>query len=325
MTKPQHAIEISNLSKSYGNQVALENLSLTIGAGEIFGLIGPNGAGKTTTIRTILTLLAPTSGRVSVWGFDTVQNPRDVRQVLGYVPQEKAVDRYLTGTEHLELVASLYHLSKADADQRIKQILALVDLSGKADELVTNYSGGMKKKLDIACGLIGNPKVLVMDEPTLGLDVESRIRIWDYVRRLKKDGLTILMTTNYLDEAENLCDRIAILDRGRLVAAGRPDDLKRALGGDRILIEIGSGRNGLVEIAEKIKAELDFVRDVRLVLDRAALEFRVSSHEEAIAPIIQRLHANQLTIQAITYARPTLEDVFVTHAGREVREKGALS
>ena len=322
---PANAIEIRGLTKSYQGRTAVEGLDLTVTPGEIFGLLGPNGAGKTTAIRTVLTLLKPNAGTVTVWGFDTVAQARDVRQVLGYVPQEKAVDRFLTGREHLELVAALYHLSKEDSRRRIAGVLDLVALADKADEVVTNYSGGMKKKLDIACGLIGNPKVLIMDEPTLGLDVESRIRIWDYIRRLKKDGITIVMTTNYLDEAENLCDRIGILDRGRLVALGTPEALKRGLGGDRILIRLVPAPGNLDDVVRALQTELGFIRAVKLDTTRRELDLRVVSNEEALPPLIQKLHDHGQAIEAIQYSRPTLEDVFVTYAGHRIHETAALA
>jgi ABC-2 type transport system ATP-binding protein len=322
---PQFAIQMRDLTKTYGEVTAVAQLSVEIPIGEVFGLLGPNGAGKTTTIRTILTLLKPTSGEVRVWGYDAVTQPRQVRQVLGYVPQEKAVDRFLTGREHLELVAALYHLTPHETGQRIDEVLRLVDLTDKADELVTNYSGGMKKKLDIACGLIGRPKILIMDEPTLGLDVESRIRVWDYVRRLKKDGITVVMTTNYLDEADAVCDRLAIMDRGRLVACGSPDELKRGLGGDRISVRAAATRDQLEAAAEALRRELTFVTGAKVDPKRAELEVRVVSNEQALSPLIQLLQRRQIAIEAISYSRPTLEDVFVTYAGHRIREEGGLS
>lgn len=318
------AIEIRNLKKTFGDKTVLDNLSLDVEPGEVFGLLGPNGAGKTTMIRTVLTLLKPTEGRVKVWGFDVETQPREVRQVLGYVPQEKAVDRFLTGREHLILVADLYHLGKPEAHTRIGEVLELVDLSQKADELVTHYSGGMKKKLDIACGLIPNPKVLVLDEPTLGLDVESRIRIWEYVRRLRREGLTILMTTNYLDEADQLCDRIAILDQGRLAASGAPEGLKKGLGGDRVMIRFGVQEDRLGELAESLKKELPFVNEVKVSPENQELEIRVTSNEEAISPLIQKIHQHRHPIVAIQYSRPTLEDVFITYTGHKIKEDSAL-
>jgi ABC-2 type transport system ATP-binding protein len=318
------AIEIRNLKKTFGEKTVVENLTLDVEKGEVFGLLGPNGAGKTTTIRTILTLLKPTEGEVKVWGHDVVTQPREVRQVLGYVPQEKAVDRYLTGREHLILVADLYHLTRPEAKKRIEEALALVDLSQKADELVNNYSGGMKKKLDIACGLIPNPKILVMDEPTLGLDVESRIRIWEYIRQLQKAGLTILMTTNYLDEADQLCDRIAILDRGRLVALGEPEELKKGLGGDRVTVQFGPLQDRLGEIAASLKKDLPFVNGIKVLPASHEMEIRVTSNEEALAPLIQKIHQHGHPILAIQYSRPTLEDVFITYTGHKIKEDSAL-
>ncbi|MEK6683534.1 MAG: ATP-binding cassette domain-containing protein [Nitrospirota bacterium] len=318
------AIEIRNLKKTFGEKTGVENLTLHVEKGEVFGLLGPNGAGKTTTIRTILTLLKPTEGQVIVWGHDVVTHPRDVRQVLGYVPQEKAVDRYLTGREHLILVANLYHLTRPEAKKRIEEALALVDLTQKADELVNHYSGGMKKKLDIACGLIPNPKILVMDEPTLGLDVESRIRIWEYIRQLQKAGLTILMTTNYLDEADQLCDRIAILDRGRLVALGEPEELKKGLGGDRVTVQFGPLQDRLDELAGSLKKDLPFVNGIKVSPASHELEIRVTSNEEALAPLIQKIHQHGHPILAIQYSRPTLEDVFITYTGHKIKEDSAL-
>jgi len=319
------AIEIRNLKKTFDDKTVLESLTLDVEPGEVFGMLGPNGAGKTTTIRTVLTLLKPTEGQVKVWGYDVETQPREVRQVLGYVPQEKAVDRFLTGREHLILVADLYHLKKPEAQKRIREVLELVDLTQKADDLVNNYSGGMKKKLDIACGLIPNPKVLVLDEPTLGLDVESRIRIWEYIRRLQQSGLTILMTTNYLDEADQLCNRIAILDRGRLAALGTPEGLKKGLGGDRVTIQFGPQQDRLEELAGSLRKELPFVNEIKVSPASHELEIRVTSNEEALSPLIQAIHQHRHPILAIQYSRPTLEDVFITYTGHKIKEDSALS
>lgn len=318
------AIEIQNLTKTFGDKTVVDDLTLEVKPGEIFGVLGPNGAGKTTTIRMLLTLLKPSAGRVKIWGIDLAEQPRQVRQILGYVPQEKAVDRFLTGREHLMLVAHLYHLDRKEAHRRIDEVLELVDLAHQADEVVNHYSGGMKKKLDIACGLIPDPKLLILDEPTLGLDVESRIRIWEYIRRLKQGGLTILMTTNYLDEADQLCDRIAILDRGRRVALGAPEELKKRLGGDRVTVQFGSEQDRLEELAGSLKRDLPFVSEIKVSPSSHELEIRVTSNEEALAPLIQKIHQNGLAVVAIQYSRPTLEDVFITYAGHKIREDAAL-
>ncbi|HEY5649254.1 MAG TPA: ATP-binding cassette domain-containing protein, partial [Nitrospiria bacterium] len=258
------AVEILNVSKTLGDKKVVNGLSLEVREGEIFGLIGPNGAGKTTTIRMLLTLLKPDEGRLRVWGIDAAEDPRAVRQRIGYVPQEKAVDRYLTAREHLVMVSHLYHLDRKGMDQRIDEVLELVDLAKKGNEVVGNFSGGMKKKLDIACGLVPYPKVLVLDEPTLGLDVESRIRIWDYVRKLRSSGLTIFLTTNYLDEAEQLCDRIAILDQGKLAVMGASEDLKKSLGGDRVTIQFNTGEDKLEQLSESLKKEHPFIHDIKV-------------------------------------------------------------
>ncbi|MBI3603918.1 MAG: ATP-binding cassette domain-containing protein, partial [Nitrospirae bacterium] len=190
------AIDVSKLGKVYDGTTAIEDISFQVFAGEIFGLLGPNGAGKSTTLRILITLLRPTSGHALVLGHDVVREAEQVRRLIGYVPQERAIDRFLTGREHLLLLADLYHLPKAEGLRRIDELLRLVDLEDKADQPAKTYSGGMKRKLDIACGLLPNPKVVFLDEPTLGLDVQSRLRIWDYVRRLKERGITVVMTTN---------------------------------------------------------------------------------------------------------------------------------
>ena len=322
---PGKAIDIVNLSKNLNGKIVLNNLNLAVEMGEIFGLLGPNGAGKTVTIRTTLTLLKPTAGQIKVWGYDVVKEPRQVRQVLGYVPQEKAIDRFLTGREHLVLVADLYHLDRKLAKRRIEEVLELVDLKERADDVANTYSGGMKKKLDIACGLIPNPKVLILDEPTLGLDIESRIRIWNHIRNIKAQGLTIFMTTNYLDEADELCDRIAIMDQGRVVAQGAPEALKKGLGGDLVTVKLAPPLGAQDRLPERLREELSFVHEIKVSTDRERLEIRVVSHEEAVLPIIQTLHKQGYEIQALQYSRPTLEDVFITYAGHQIREVPALS
>jgi ABC-2 type transport system ATP-binding protein len=183
----------------------------------------------------------------------------------------------------------------------------------------------MKKKLDIACGLIPNPRILILDEPTLGLDVESRIRIWDYIRRIRSQGLTIFMTTNYLDEADSLCDRVAILDQGRVVAQGSPESLKKGLGGDLVTVTVGPAVKDLERLSDRLRKELSFIQDIKVFPDRQRLEIRVTSHEEALLPILQSLHRQGQELRSVGYSRPTLEDVFVTYAGRRVGEAAALS
>ena len=313
------AIETVKLGKAYGELTAIEDVSLQVRHGEIFGLLGPNGAGKSTTLRILITLVRPTSGQAIVLGHDVVQHPDHVRGLIGYVPQERAIDRFLTGREHLLLLGDLYHLPKRETVSRISEILKLVDLEKRADQPAKTYSGGMKRKLDIACGLLPNPKLLFLDEPTLGLDVQSRLRIWEYVRRLRDRGITILMTTNYLDEADQLCDRLAILDGGQIKALGSPSELKAGLGGDVVSLTVAPSDASRIEsLASSLKAE----PSIRTINARPnGMEIRVESQEKALPAILQA--ANQLScrLEFIEYHRPRLDDVFVAHTGHPIREE----
>src|SRR5438128_6602434 len=310
------AIQVSQLTKTFDGHTAVSDLSFQVYAGEIFGLLGPNGAGKSTTLRTLITLLMPTSGTASILGHDTVREADVVRRLIGYVPQERAIDRFLTGREHLQLLGALYHLSKAHAAARIDEVLSLVGLAHKADEVARNYSGGMKRKLDIACGLIPSPKVLFMDEPTLGLDVESRLKIWDHIRELKARGITILLTTNYLDEADQLCDRLAIIDGGRVKAIGAPNELKSGLGGDVVTLTLAPGDLDKVEgLAQALKAQ-EGVRAVSV--KQNVLDIRVTSPEQTLPAILNQVVARRCQLEFVDYHRPRLDDVFLAHAGRRI-------
>ena len=308
MSRPV-AIDVSHLGKIYDKVRAVEDLSFQVYTGEIFGLLGPNGAGKSTTLRILITLLNPTSGSAKIFGLDSVKDADRVRQTIGYVPQERAIDRFLTGREHLELLADLYHLSADDAATRIPQLLKLVELEQQADRPAKTYSGGMKRKLDIACGLLPDPKILFLDEPTLGLDVQSRLRIWDHVRAMRERGITVVMTTNYLDEADQLCDRIAIIDGGRIKALGAPNDLKVGLGGDLVSLTVREH-----DRVEKLPA----IRAVTVTAN--GLDIRVDSPEKALPAILDA--ANRLTCQLefIDYHRPRLDDVFIAHTGRSIKD-----
>jgi ABC-2 type transport system ATP-binding protein len=313
------AIETSKLGKVFDGLTAVEDLSFRVFAGEIFGLLGPNGAGKSTTLRMLITLLKPTSGHAAVLGHDVVREADVVRRLIGYVPQERAIDRFLTGREHLLLLGALYHLSREESRRRISEVLKLVDLEGKADRPAKTYSGGMKRKLDIACGLLPNPKILFLDEPTLGLDVQSRLRIWDYVRRLKERGITVVMTTNYLDEADQLCDRLAIIDGGRIKALGSPGELKAALGGDTVSLTVGEDDMGRVELlASAIKG----LPSIRAVSTRpTGLEIRVESPEKALPAVLEAASRLACRLEFIEYHRPRLDDVFVAHTGHAILEE----
>jgi len=328
---PDIAIEVTNLGKSYGSVTAVKDLSFTVYTGEIFGLLGPNGAGKSTTLRILITVLPPSSGTATVLGHDVTTSADAVRSLIGYVPQERAIDRFLTGREHLELLGNLYHLPKQAMQTKIDELLQLVDLQAQADRVAKTYSGGMKRKLDIACGLLPNPRIVFLDEPTLGLDVHSRLRIWDHIRQLRDQGITIVMTTNYLDEADQLCDRLAILDGGTIRVTGSPMELKTNLGGDSLSLTIkhapgplvARGAKGMLDQGEHgtdmlhrlrdgVKA-LPFVRDVHT--KSHGLDIRVESPDKSLPAVLEIANRLNCPVEGIEYHRPRLDDVFVSHTG----------
>jgi ABC-2 type transport system ATP-binding protein len=239
--------------------------------------------------------------------------------MIGYVPQERAIDRFLTGREHLLLLGALYHLPKDERRRRVAELLKLVDLESKADLPAKTYSGGMKRKLDIACGLLPNPKILFLDEPTLGLDVQSRLRIWEYIRRLRERGITVVMTTNYLDEADQLCDRLAIIDGGRIKALGSPGELKAALGGDTISLTLTEADMGRVEL---LASDLKGLPAVRAISTRpTGLEIRVESPEKVLPAVLEAAGRLACRLEFVEYHRPRLDDVFVAHTGHAIREE----
>jgi ABC-2 type transport system ATP-binding protein len=310
------AINVNHLCKTYDSHKAVDDLSFSVYAGEIFGLLGPNGAGKSTTLRTLITLLHPTSGTATIMGHDTVRDADTVRTLIGYVPQERAIDRFLTGREHLQLLGALYHLTTDEATKRINELLKLVDLEDHADRPAKTYSGGMKRKLDIACGLLPNPKILFLDEPTLGLDVQSRLRIWEYVRMLKARGMTVVMTTNYLDEADQLCDRLAIIDGGKIKTLGSPVELKIALGGDIVSLTLKE-----LDRIPSLETELKGRPAIKSVRTTAkGLDIRVESPEKALPAILEAANRLGCSIEFIQYNRPRLDDVFIAHTGRAITE-----
>ena len=307
------AIEVTNLGKSYGSVTAITDLSFTVKSGEIFGLLGPNGAGKSTTLRILITVLPPSSGTATVLGHNVATEADTVRSLIGYVPQERAIDRFLTGREHLELLGNLYHLPKQEMRTRIDELLRLVNLEEQADRVAKTYSGGMKRKLDIACGLLPNPRIVFLDEPTLGLDVHSRLRIWEHIRQLRERGITIVMTTNYLDEADQLCDRLAILDGGTIRTIGSPAELKAGVGGDSLSLTIKEpNADALRHLCDGVKA-LPFVRDVQT--QSRGLDIRVESPEKSLPAVLEIAGRLNCQVEGIEYHRPRLDDVFVAHTG----------
>jgi ABC-2 type transport system ATP-binding protein len=312
----QPVVEIVSLSKVFDGRVrAVDGISLSLGEGEIFGLLGPNGAGKSTTIKILVTLLKPDSGSVRVLGHDVASDPDAVRSVLGYVPQEVALDRLMSGRQNLELLANLYHLPPADVPRRVQELLEMVELTDRAEDPVKGYSGGMKKRLDIAGGLLHRPRLLVLDEPTLGLDIQTRVRVWETIRKMRAEGTTVLITTHYMEEADQLCDRIGIIDHGKIQALGTPAELKAALAGDSIELTLAGGAPAQPLIDEV--ARLEGV--TRTALRETALRVWVKG-EAALAPLLTHLTARGQKVERLTYTRPTLDEVFLQYTGRSLRD-----
>lgn len=310
------AIKVRELVKKFNGFTAVDSLSFDVPYGELFGLLGPNGAGKTTTINILSTLLKPTSGYAEVAGFDIRNRKDEVRKSIGIVFQDPTLDTKLTGKENLLFHAMLYGIEKEEAEKRIKEVLELVELQDKANTLVEKYSGGMKRRLEIARGLIHRPKVLFLDEPTLGLDAQTRRRIWDYIRNLNKEiGITMILTTHYMEEADYLCDRIAIIDRGKIVAIDNPDNLKNMVGGDVVSIEIeGDTKNYL----EKLK-ELKWIKS--LMVQNGILRMTLEMGERKIPSLINLAEKSGVRVNSVNLRKPSLEDVFLFFTGREMRDE----
>lgn len=312
------AVSVQNLQKSYGRVEAVRNVSFAVAPGEIFGLLGPNGAGKTTTLRCLCTLTTPDTGQVEVTGIDVIQQPRAARQRLGYVAQEVALDKVLTGRELLQLQAALYHLPAGSIKGRIAEVLQLLSLEEWADRKCGTYSGGLKKRLDLAAGLLHQPQVLVLDEPTVGLDIESRVVIWNFLRHLQEQGTTILLTSHYLEEIDALADRVAIIDKGTVIAVGKPSDLKNQVGGDRITLRIREFTpQSEAEQAKAIFQALPCVQDV--IINNAqgnSLNLVVTPQSEALLTVQQALKDAGLPTFGIAQSRPSLDDVYLAATGQ---------
>jgi ABC-2 type transport system ATP-binding protein len=316
------AIYIEQLRKSYGSVEAVREVSFQVEPGEIFGLLGPNGAGKTTTLRCLCTLATPDAGIVNVSGISVLDHPKLARQKLGYVAQEVALDKVLTGRELLELQAALYHLPKQQAIARIHQMIALLGLEEWADQRSGTYSGGIRKRLDLAAGLLHQPDVLVLDEPTVGLDIESRRIVWDFLRQLRQDGTTILITSHYLEEVDALADRVAIIDNGTVIAAGTPSELKDKLGGDRITLRIREFTPPEdVDTARAALQPLPCVKDIIVnAVQGNALNLIVTPQSDALMTVQQALKAAGLPMFGISQSRPSLDDVYLAATGKTLMD-----
>ncbi len=316
------AVLIQNLQKRYGAVNAVKDISFQVEPGEIFGLLGPNGAGKTTTIRCLCTLTTPDAGKVEVSGISVIDKPRIARQRLGYVAQEVALDKVLTGRELLQLQAALYHLPKATAKKRIEDVIEVLGLGEYADKKTGTYSGGIRRRIDLAAGLLHQPDVLVLDEPTVGLDIESRFVVWDLLRKLREAGTTVLITSHYLEEIDALANRVAIIDNGLVIAEGTPSQLKDKVGGDRITLRIREFSP--VEEAEKAKNMLQNLPFVQEVIINSAqgnsLNLVVTPQSEALMSIQQSLKDVGLPIFGIAQSRPSLDDVYLAATGKTLMD-----
>ena len=312
-------IKTENLTKKFNGFIAVDNISFKVKKGEIFGFLGPNGAGKTTTIKMLTTLLHPTKGKADVAGFNVKKDKDSVRQHIGIVFQEPALDTELTGKENLDFHARMYALGKEKRKKRIKEVLRLVDLEEKQDNLVKFYSGGMKRRLEIARGLMHYPTVLFLDEPTLGLDSQTRQAIWAYIKKMnKEEETTIFLTTHYMDEADNLCDRVGIIDKGRILVINSTENLKNSIGND--VITLSSSNNE--KLLEKLKSE-PWIKNTKKY--DSNLSLGVEKGEEKIPIIIEIAQGLNEKIKSISVRKPTLDDVFLSYTGRNIRENETVS
>jgi len=307
----QPAVETSRLHKSYGSVEALRGVDLRVETGSVFGLLGPNGAGKTTAVRILTTLLLPDDGSAQVAGFDVVRDASKVRAQIGLAGQYAAVDENLTGFENLEMVGRLYHLGRGPSRARARELLSSFDLADAGGRLVRTYSGGMRRRLDLAAALVARPPVLFLDEPTTGLDIRSRIGLWDAIEALVSEGTTVLLTTQYLDEADRLADRIAVIDQGLVIAEGTPDELKDQVGGERLDIHLCDGQRG-----EEAVAALASIASDRPFLEDGSVRVPVAQRRGTIAEAVRALDDAGIAIDDISVSVPTLDDVFLNLTGR---------
>ncbi len=309
-------IETHNITKKYDDFTAVDSVNLKIPKNSVYGVLGPNGAGKTTLISMLCTILHPTGGSATVNGYDIVKNPKEVRESIGIVFQSRALDDILTGREHLEMHAALYGVPKDLREKRLEEVLDLIALGPKADEFVKTYSGGMKRRLEIGRGLIHHPKVLFLDEPTLGLDPQTRESIWEYIQKLnQEENVTVLMTTHYMEEADKLCDEVAIINRGNIITADSPSNLKRELKSDTITIRVDK----LEEFMEKART-LDYIKEIFEV--DSEIKIMVERGDYLVPEIVNFANKNDIFVNSIELEHPNLEDVFLKYTGRTISEGG---
>ena len=309
-------VKVESLTKTFGQLKAVDNVSFEIKQGEVFGFLGPNGAGKSTTINMLTTMIRPTSGKAVVCGYNVLGQATDVRRNVGVVPQEFTADEDMTGYENIILCADLYGMPRADAKPHAEELLKLVELQDAKDRKVKTYSGGMRRRLEIACGLINYPKLLFLDEPTLGLDVQTRAAVWKYIRMLRDGfGMTLFLTTHYLEEADSLCDRIAIIDHGHIVKIGTPTELKSGIGGDVIVL-------GVKEVEPDLSSEIAKIKLVKEV-KKTGNEYRIKAAmgEEVSPEVIDLVRSKGLHVTKISLTKPTLDEAYLELTGKTIREE----
>jgi len=312
----QEIVKVEGLTKSFGQLKAVDGVSFEVHEGEIFGFLGPNGAGKTTTINMLTTLLSSSGGSATIDGLDIHKHATEVRRTVGVVPQEYTADEDLTGLQNILLCADLYGIPRSNSKPHAMELLKLVELQDAADRKVSTYSGGMRRRLELACGLINYPKLLFLDEPTLGLDVQTRTAVWNYIRMLKEEyRMTLFLTTHYLEEADSLCDRIAIIDHGHIIRIGTPTELKASIGGDVIVV-------GVEESEPDISADIEKIPLVKEV-KKSDHEYRIKSEvgEESSIQIIDLVRSKGLHVTKISLTKPTLDEAYLEFTGRSLREE----
>ena len=314
-----HAIEVDSLTKKFGDFKAIDNISFDVEEGEIFGFLGPNGAGKSTTMMILTTLLRPSSGKVLVGGYDIMSDAKKVREKIGYVQQEISVDEFLTGRENLYLHARINQIPSNLIKSRIDDVLELVELGEKQDHATLTYSGGMRKRLDIANGLLSRPSVLFLDEPTVGLDIQTRRKIWSYIKKIRKDfGMTVFISTHYMEEADELCGRIGIIDFGKIQVIDTPKSMKRAIGNEIISFNLVDGKANQDTLIDQIN-NIEFVKEVKNKQDSITV-FSTNSNE-VIPKIFQASTNLNMKINSLTLKQPTLDDVFISYTGHDLRDE----